>query len=276
MTRIRMLNIIRQKVFISDPLPVCCTVYIQLSRNILFNAQATEILLYLLVEHLANDVDDAAQADVTGGCINGLRNTGSRAIAQAVIGRTEKGAALEYLPRDAHLWLSRIKTLFQRCPSRVHWDAACFVRLTWMALRIPVSCPFPDVTRHFVQAVAIGREGPNRGSPFVAIAEQVLPGKLPLPGVGHQCTVRGEVVAPGVDSSFQSSTRGEFPLCLCRQRLACPGGVGFGIFVGDVDHRMLHTPFQGTLRPLRILPVGARYVCPPVAGIAQIDTMWRL
>ena len=62
---------------------------------------------------------------------------------------------------------------------------------------VPVGGPLPDVAGHVVEAVAVGRKRADRRRPLVAVLEQVLPGELALPGVGHRLAARRELVAPG-------------------------------------------------------------------------------
>src|SRR6185369_5560833 len=74
-------------------------------------------------------------------------------------------------------------------------------------LLIPVDGPFPDIPRHVMESVAIGRERRDRCRPFEAVLTFVLPGELALPGVGHVLAVGGHLIAPAIFSALQSATR---------------------------------------------------------------------
>src|SRR6266571_6920257 len=139
---------------------------------------------------IRRDIDNTPEADMARRRINRLGNTCRRAITQAVIRRAEEGPTFEHLSWDTDLRLCRINTLLFCPPSRIERDAACRGRVCWMMLLVPVRRPFPHIARHVIQTIAIGREGAHGRRPLKAIGEQVLPGKLSLPGVGHQLATR--------------------------------------------------------------------------------------
>src|SRR6185436_12867551 len=78
-------------------------------------------------------------------------------------------------------------------------------------LLIPVGRPLPDVAGHLVQTVAVRWKRSDRGGPFVAVDTQVLPRKLPLPGIGHRLTPGRELLAPAELGTVQPAACCEFP-----------------------------------------------------------------
>src|SRR6266516_5431332 len=139
---------------------------------------------------IRRDIDNTPEADMARRGINRLGNTCRRAITQAVIGRAEEGPTFEHLSWDADLRLCRINTLLSCPPSRINRDAARPDRVCWMMLLVPVRRPFPHIASHVIQPIAIGWEGTHGRRPLIAIGEQVLAGKLSLPGVGHHLATR--------------------------------------------------------------------------------------
>src|SRR6266480_3286569 len=222
---------------------------------------------------IRRDMDNTPEADMARRGINRLGNTCRRAIPQAVIRRAEEGPAFEHFSWDAELRLCRINTLLSCPPSRIDRDAACPGRVFWMMLLVPVRRPFPHIASHVIQTITIRREGAHGRRPLIAISHQVLPGKFSLPGVGHHLATRSEFIPPGIHGTLYSPACSTFPLRLGRQLFACPCRIRQDIFIGDMHHRMVSPPFQGTPWPPRILPVGSRHVYPPVARITQINAM---
>src|SRR5215471_10584521 len=68
--------------------------------------------------------DDAAEADVAGGGVDGLGVARRRTVAAAVIGRAQVRAALQYLARDADVRLAAVVAAFLRRPARILRRAA--------------------------------------------------------------------------------------------------------------------------------------------------------
>ena len=190
------------------------------------------------------DIDNTPEADVARRGINRLGNTCRRAIPQAVIRRAEEGPAFEHFSWDAELRLCRINTLLSCPPSRIERDAARPGRVFWMMLLVPVRRPFPHITRHVIQPIAIRREGAHGRRPLIAISHQVLPGKLSLLGVGHHLTSRSVFIPPGIHGTLYSPACSAFPLRLGRQLFACPCCIRQDIFIGDMHHRMVPPPLQ--------------------------------
>src|SRR5207302_1158657 len=90
---------------------------------------------------------------------------------------------------------------------------------------VPIGTPLPHVARHVVQAVAVGREGGDRGETAEAVLAAVLEGERALPDVGHPAAAGPELVAPVVRFAVQAAAGGALPLRLGRQALAGPPGV---------------------------------------------------
>src|SRR5215469_3945200 len=68
--------------------------------------------------------DDAAEADVAGGGIDGLGVARRRTVAAAVIGRAQVRAALEHLARDADVRLAAVVAALLRRAVRILRRAA--------------------------------------------------------------------------------------------------------------------------------------------------------
>src|SRR5690349_16951396 len=106
------------------------------------------------------------------GGVGGLCLAGRRSVAEAVIGRAQVRPALDHkagklvaTPRSAG-----------RRGSRVLRTAARLWFLGGMGGREGVRRPLPDVSRHIVEAVPVGREVVDGRSAAVAVEKQVLPG----------------------------------------------------------------------------------------------------
>src|SRR5262245_8145860 len=90
---------------------------------------------------------------------------------------------------------------------------------------IEVGRPLPHIANHVVKSIAIRWVCADRRSRLVAIFEQVLPGKLPLPGVRHRLAIWLELIAPGELFVLKTAARSEFPFRLSGKLLACPSRV---------------------------------------------------
>lgn len=99
--------------------------------------------------------DHAAKADVAGRCVDHLRRAGCRAVAQAVAGSTEMRATLDDLAGDANGGLVGVEAVLRASAARILGSAAGLLRIGRVPGQIPVSRPFPDVSRYVVQAVAV-------------------------------------------------------------------------------------------------------------------------
>jgi hypothetical protein len=103
------------------------------------------------------------------------------------------------------------------------------------------------------------------------VDEQVLPRELALPGVRHRLAVGILLVAPREHRAVEPAARGELPLRLGWQILARPLRVGDGVFVRDVDHRMVRQVVERDVRTPRMTPARARHPGPPVRVVPEID-----
>src|SRR4051812_45175602 len=113
--------------------------------------------------------------------VDRLRHPGGRSITMTVVRGAQMRSALHDASRNPDLRRARIETLVLSAPTRVFHGAAGVLDLA--VVRVPVGGPLPDVSRHVVKPVPVGRERTDRRGPLVAILQQVLPGKLALPGV---------------------------------------------------------------------------------------------
>jgi hypothetical protein len=91
-----------------------------------------------------------------------------------------------------------------------------------------------------------------------------------LPGVGHTTAARRELAAPRELGLIKSAARGVLPLGLRRQLLAGPGGVGFGVPVGDMDDRMVVKAVDRGAFAVRTRSIGAEHKRPPVCDVAKV------
>src|SRR5882724_8924522 len=122
--------------------------------------------------------DDAAESQMAGCGIDRLGHARGRAIAPAVVGRAEIGAALHHLAGDGNLRHARVAAAAALAAARVVDRAAGVVDLA--VVLVPVGGPFPDIAGHVVEAVTVRRERADGRDAFVAVGAQVLPRELAL------------------------------------------------------------------------------------------------
>src|SRR6185436_10487218 len=139
---------------------------------------------------------DAPEADVASGRINRLRMARGGSVAAAVVGRAQVRAALENLARDPDLRMAGIVAAALRAAARVLGDAAWLRRVGGVLCRVPIARPLPDIADHVVEAIAVRRKGGHRRGALIAVHDEVLAGKLALPGVGQVPAARRELIAP--------------------------------------------------------------------------------
>src|SRR6201999_1124005 len=96
---------------------------------------------------------------------------GSRSIAAAIVRSAEVRAALEHLAWNLDVGVARIEARVLTATARVLRNTARLWRVRFMLLRIPVGRPFPDIPDHVVDAVAVRREGRDRGGAIEAVGE---------------------------------------------------------------------------------------------------------
>ena len=217
--------------------------------------------------------DDAAKSDVTGRRIDGLCVSRGRPVAPAVVGRAQMRAALQHLARDLDVGLAGVVARGLRPAPGVVGDAAGLGRVGLVAGREPVAGPLPDIADHVGEAVAVGGERADGGGARHPAAAQGLARKLTAPDVGHALAAGRELFAPGEFDAVQSAAGRKFPLGLGRQVLAGPSRIGERVGVRDMHDRVVVEPAYPGLRPLGMAPIGALHIGPPLAPVAEIDTM---
>src|SRR5262245_35371467 len=184
---------------------------------------------------------DASKSDVAGRGIDGLALARRRAVAHAIIGGAQVGAALHDPARIAVAGGAR--------------PAAGSLKSFDAKRNEHARGPLPHVTNHVVKAVAVRRERIDCSGALVTVAIELFPRKPALPGIGHGASVRREYLAPGVGRAVEAAAGRELPFGLGRQDLASPCRVGAGILVGDVDDRMVVTTIEVAVRSVRMSPV---------------------
>src|SRR6516162_4115244 len=215
--------------------------------------------------------DDAAEADVAGGGVDGLGVARRRTIAATVVRGAQMRAALQYLAWNADVRLAAVVTTVLRRAARILGGAAGSGRGDLMTRGVPVSGPLPDVADHVVESVAVRWIRHDGRCARVTVGPRVLVRKVPLPGVGHVPLLRREFIAPREFGAIEPTACGEFPLGFGRQRLAGPVGIGLGVAVGDVNDRMLLEARERAAWAVRTPPERAEPELPPLAPVAEVD-----
>src|SRR5271165_2846713 len=128
-------------------------------------------------------MDDAAEADVTGRGVDGLRLAGCRPVAQAVARSAEMRTALDDAAGDVLAGTSEIVARIRSLDARVQGRLAAGARDllgAGDAWRVVVGRPLPDIPGDVVEPEAVGREEPHwRGTP-PSLCAGVVPGELAL------------------------------------------------------------------------------------------------
>src|SRR5208282_3718766 len=169
--------------------------------------------------------NNAAKPHVVHAGVDHLRLTRRWTITQAVVGSAEVRAAFDNLARNPELRLRGIVTLGGRGNARINGRAAAgFDDFVGVARDKPITRPFPYVTCHIVQTVTVRRKGSDGRRALVAVAEQVLPGELSLPTIGHHLAAGRMLIAPSKLLSVKPAASGKLPLRFGRQFF--PGPVG--------------------------------------------------
>src|SRR5437667_6197250 len=149
---------------------------------------------------------------------------------------------------------------------------AAFVRQRLVVIRaIPVAAPFPDVARHVVKAVTIRRETLRRRDAGIPIFNRVFHWKLSLPRVRHPFPTGTKIIAPNVCFSRQPAACRKLELRFSRQTFSRPFRICFRVRISDLHYRIFFLPFNVAFRSLRVPPVRAFDVAPPVIMISESD-----
>src|SRR5262245_34419002 len=179
---------------------------------------------------------------MAGRSVDRLSVTRGGAVAAAIVRRAEMRSAFQHLAGNSDLRLAGVVALRLRSAAWIVRYAAGLRRVGRMAARPEVCRPFPDVTDHVVEAVAIGWEGADTRGPRPPVGLGVLVRKRALPGIGHVLAAGGQLVAPGEFGAVEAAARGEFPFGFGRQVLAGPGRISLGVPIGDVNDRVIVEP----------------------------------
>src|SRR5947209_7581659 len=203
---------------LSALIPTTCSCWVRRKRT-----QTLDAFSGAASESTVAGSNDAAKADVAGRGVDGLRVACSGSVAETVIGGAEMGAPFEHLAGNPDSRKEGIEALLHGATARHDGRAAGTRFLVGMSVRVPVAGPLPDVSCHVVEAISIGRERSHRGRAFVVVGQEVLPGELPLPGIGHHSAPGCKLVSPDVGGTLQPSPRRSLPLRLGWKRFAGPG-----------------------------------------------------
>src|SRR3954451_9041313 len=114
-----------------------------------------------------------------------------------------------------------------------------------------------------MKAIPVRWEAPDRRRSGKAVLLGVEDGKEPLPSVGDRLAAGIEGARPVV-LAVAPAAGGELPLRFGRQIAPHPAGVSEGVLVSDVDDRMVLLARNRTPRPLRLAPVRAGDISPPL------------
>src|SRR5262245_25695875 len=205
-----------------------------------------------------------AESDMARRSVDRMGVARGGAVTPAIARRAQMRAALQHLARDA-AGIARIDAGHARILER-----AAMVR----ALRRcgpPVGRPLPDVADHVVEAVAVRRERAHRRGARPAVEREILEREAALPDIGERLVARLQLVAPGVGRAREAAARGVLPFGFIRQFGARPTGIGFDVAPSHVHHGMIEKLVERALRSIRMAPVGAVHVAPPLRHVAQID-----
>src|SRR6476659_8988815 len=119
---------------------------------------------------------------------------------------------------------------------------------------IPVRCPFPHVSCHIKQTIAVWFKGTNGRSAFVFIYQQVLVREFSLPSIGFGFSKLCIFIPPGKIHSVQSPSCSKLPFSFSGQFFTFPFRIGFRILKSDVNYRMVLQSNYGAARSLWVLP----------------------
>src|SRR5262245_19664404 len=98
-------------------------------------------------------------------------------------------------------------------------------------------------------------------------------GKLALPGVRHHSSSGLELVSPYELRTLNAASSRELPLRLGGNLFARPRGVSFSVLECYVHNRMSGESLQRAFGTVRVTPVRAWNVGPPIEMIPKIDSL---
>src|SRR5882672_9564845 len=107
----------------------------------------------------------------------------SRTIAAAIVRGAQVRAAFKHLAWNLDIRLTRVVARGLGSAARIFRNATRLRRICFMPLRIPVGRPFPDISDHVVDAVAVRREGRDWRCALEAVGAEILLQEFALPGV---------------------------------------------------------------------------------------------
>src|SRR5512147_559552 len=100
--------------------------------------------------------------------------------------------------------------------------------------------------------------------------------EAPLPGVGPPFVHRVVAIAPSIDRAVEPAARRELPFRLGRQIVAEPARVGERVLGGDVDHGVVASAVDRAAATLRMSPIGARQITPPLGNVGPVKNVLGL
>ena len=203
--------------------------------------------------------------------VDWLGTAGRGSIAAAIVGRAEMRSALEYLAWNLDVRLTAVVARLLPAAARILRDAARLRRVGLVLRCVPVGRPFPDISNHVVEAVAVRRKGVHWRRALVPVGREILVRKLALPGVGQLAPTGREFAAPGELGAVETAACRELPLGFSRKLLACPLGVGFCILKGDMHDRMVVNAADRAAGTVGPTPVRAKLERPPFGPVTRID-----
>src|SRR6516225_12079140 len=189
----------------------------------------------------------------------------SRDVPRTVLVCTQIGSASMHLfPLG---WLRGIQRSIGSL--RVSGDHAEGSKLLVVIWPVPVAGPLPNVSRHVVKSVRIRRIMRHGGCPDKSVFTGVRVGKVPLMRVCHPFPLRAKFVSPNKRLAGYAATRGKFPFRLRGQSLPRPFCIRCGIFIRDLDNRIIFFPLNVAFRAARVTPIGPFHVAPPLQVIIE-------
>src|SRR4029077_11024608 len=132
------------------------------------------------------------------------------------------------------------------------------------------------ITRHVVEAVAVGMEAADRRGALVALGAEIEHRKYAVPEVGLRLAVVIGLIAPGEGLAVEPAARGIFPFRFGWQRASGPARIGFGVLVRDLNDGMIHPVSNFAAWSFRMSPARSGHELPPLLDLVQVmDLAWR-